>query len=156
MPQRRQVTPRLFEGLPVVDATEELLLHVTPADVKAANKKDPANCAAAKAGQRELKRDVRVFLTRTYVKEKDHWVRYHTPESASREIISFDRGSSFMPGVYRATPFCESARLGVYKPTDYHNNRGTKVSTRPKHMTAMVRERSRYDAVTRQAKKKKN
>src|SRR5258706_13584318 len=91
---------RTFEGLPVIDATNDIELHVLPVDVKGASKKNPASCAAAKAGQRELKKDVRVFISRTYVKEKKNWVRYFTPQSASREIISFDRGSSFEPGTY--------------------------------------------------------
>ena len=142
---------RLFEGLPVVDATRGLALHVTSVDIKGASKKNPAMCAAARAGQRELKTDVRVFISRTYVKKADHWVRYKTPESASREIVSFDRGSSFEPGEYIIRPLPESERLGQYKGKSTQTGNGKKRN--PSHVTAMIRERSKYDAAI--AKKKK-
>ncbi|HWY34245.1 MAG TPA: hypothetical protein VNX68_06330 [Nitrosopumilaceae archaeon] len=143
---KKQIKQKLFEGLPVIDAEESITLHVTPIDVKFANKKDPKSCAAAKAGQRELKRDVRVFISRTYVKEKDHWVRYKTPMSAQKEIVSFDRGASFEPGEYTIKPFSQSDRLGAYKPTDEnHRNRKGNGIRKKLHYTGMIRERSKYD-----------
>ncbi len=143
---------RLLEGLPVVDATNPLTLHITPADVKGAKKKDPAHCAAAKAGQRELRRDVRVFLSRTYVKEKDHWTRYLTPESISREIVSFDRGSDFDPGDYKLLIPTVSQQLGQARGVSTHPEPRTKLKP-GRHVTGLIREHGRYNQ-TRKGKGK--
>jgi hypothetical protein len=132
--------PRLYNGLPVVDAPKDtgIAMTVTPADVKGSKKGDPANCAAAIAGKRELQTEVHVFLSRAYVKEKKHWVRYLTPESVSREIVSFDRGSAFTPGDYQFRAPRESERLGQYKGK-FTRKTGT-TGRRPHHVTANVRE----------------
>lgn len=106
---------RLYEGLKVIDATEPVNLEITKLDIKNAKKSDPANCAAAVAGKRTLHKEVRVFLTRTYVKEKSHWVRYVTPESVSREITSFDRGAAFEPGIYQMNRPSKTAKLGAHR-----------------------------------------
>lgn len=143
MRKKKTRTTRTFEGLPVVDATQDIALHILPVDIKRAEKKDPASCAAAKAGQRELRKDVRVFLTRTYVKEKDHWVRYLTPESASREIVSFDRGSTFEPGTYVVKAPYETAKLGNYRGKV--NRKDNKTLPGPRHATGLIRSRAAYD-----------
>lgn len=130
---------RLLEGLPVVDGTKDIVFSVTKTDVSGAVKKNPAKCAAANAGRRELKTDVRVFLTRTYVKGKDRWERYITPESASREIVAFDRGSEFEPGEYVLKAPTATQRLG-------HHVGGVSIKTHAgkakhaHHTTAMIRE----------------
>lgn len=141
---KKTLKTRTFEGLPVVDATHDIALHVLSIDVKNATKNDPKSCAAAKAGQRELKKDVRVFLTRTYVKEKKNWVRYLTPESVSREIISFDRGSSFEPGIYNVKAPHESMKLGHYRGRSFKPKTG-KTNQKPRHATGMIRHRANYD-----------
>ena len=90
-----------INGLPVIDSTRDLNVDVQVRDIKQAKKNDPGNCAIAKAIKRETGKDAKVFLTRTYVKEKDHWERYTTPLRASREIVSFDRSQQFDPGNYK-------------------------------------------------------
>src|SRR5258705_232007 len=110
MKRRMKRKDQLFEGLPLVDADNDIELHIKPIDIKNSRKNDAANCAAAKAGQRELKRDIRVFISRTYIKNKKHWVRFITPPSISREITSFDRGASFEPGEYTLKAPCESSK----------------------------------------------
>ena len=137
-PKRRK--PRVFEGLPVVDATDDISLVINKADIAAATVKDPGKCAAALAGRRELKRDVRVFLSRMYVKDEKHqrWVRLLTPSHAAREIVSFDRGSTFEPGEYKFKAPSPSHQLGVSQGTSTKRGSGNK----PKqvhHMTANVR-----------------
>ena len=144
---------RAFEGSPVVDADAAMMLQITPNDVKGASKKNPATCAAARAGQRELGKDVRVFLTRTYVKEKNHWIRFKTPESVSREIISFDRGSAFDPGEYHFVPLSPSQRLGGYRGPS--TPKTGKHKPRPHHATGHVRERGKYDSTHATLVKKK-
>ena len=131
---------RLYKGLPVIDAPANtgIAITVTPSDVKGSRKVDPEHCAAARAGKRELKKDVHVFMTRAYVKEKKHWVRYMTPESVSREIVSFDRGSAFVPGNYKFRAPRAQEKLGQYKGKSSEKHTG--VATRPHHVTANVRE----------------
>lgn len=129
---------RTFEGLPVVDAKHDIVVNVTAAaDVKGSHKKNPNSCAAAVAGKRELRKDVRVFLSRMYVKEKKHWVRYVTSNNAAREIVSFDRGSAFEPGKYKFKAASEGQQLG-YKKSNNHNSTG-KGLKREHHMTTNVR-----------------
>jgi hypothetical protein len=92
----------LLEGLEIVDAEEPMELHVLKMDINRRNKKDPAHCALAECVMRQYdKQDVRVYLSRAYVKEDDHWVRYEVSQLARREITAYDRGGSFMPGIYR-------------------------------------------------------
>ncbi len=106
---------KMFEGLPVVDASADVCVSVTPADIRNASTKQPGKCAAAVAGSRELKREVKVFLSRMYVKDeaKKRWVRFITPGNAAREIISFDRGSAFEPGDYTFKAPSPCQRLGT-------------------------------------------
>lgn len=104
-----------FEGLPLVDATEDIALVIKPQDIEKSIKKDPNNCAAALAGRRELHTDVRVYLSRTYVKDekKQRWIRFFTPMSINKEITAFDRGATFEPGEYVLKVPSEAHRLGV-------------------------------------------
>jgi hypothetical protein len=129
---------RTFEGLPVIDADSDVTLEVTPQDIRIASKKNPEKCAAANAGKRELHTDVKVFLSRMYVKKSDKWVRYLTPHNASREIVSFDRGSEFEPGEYTFKAPSKTQRLGaVHNPTSKRTR--TNQSERKRHVTANVR-----------------
>lgn len=137
---------RMFEGLPVRDAEEPITLHVLPNDIKKSSKKDPTNCAAARAGQRELGKDVRVFLTRTFVKQKDHWTRYVTSARVAKEIVSFDRGAQFMPGEYNFGRITESQKSGIKRSTKGGPKKDNKNrKKRGYHTTALVRKRVKYD-----------
>jgi hypothetical protein len=137
---------RKYQGLPVYDAplNSKLEFQILPEDIKGSRKNDPSKCAAAKSIEREFKTDVRVHISRTYVKSKDKksWIRYITPEAVSREIVSFDRGSSFEPGIYKVNAASKESRLGTY-----HTSSSTKGSyetkrKRPTHFTAKIRERA--------------
>ncbi len=129
-----------FEGLPVVDGHEDIDLVINKNDVENSRKKDPNNCAAAMAGRRELKTDVRVYLTRTYVKDAKHerWVRFITPRSISTEIISFDRGASFEPGEYTLKAPIETQKLG-YSARRGGIKTGTGKKRKKNHITTNVR-----------------
>ncbi len=138
--KRKQNKPRLIDGLPVVDATHSLKLDITKNDVRNSKKADPSNCAAAVACRREYKKDVKVFLTKTYIKEKKHWVRYETPERISREIIAFDRGSNFVPDIYELKAPAVSNTLAYQRTQKKSGPRLKKgESKRPHHMTKEVR-----------------
>ena len=136
-----------YEGLPLVDANEDVSLVITRNDSNQSKKKDPGNCAAALAGRREFKTEVRVYMSRMYVKDKSkkRWVRYLVPSSVSREITSFDRGAGFEPGEYVFKAPSPAQRLG-YKPIGGNKARTGK-GRKPHHQTANVRINARQDAL---------
>jgi hypothetical protein len=133
--------PRTYEGLPVVDADEDMTLTVTPSDVAGSKKADPADCAAARSLKRTLHAEARVYLTRTYIKTEDGkaWVRFLTPMSVGREIVSFDRGSQFECGTYVVKAPVSTQRLGAWrgKKNTRPVESGRKMT--PRHTTVAVR-----------------
>jgi len=91
-----------IDGLPVLNATEPLLLKVTGRDVAKATLKQPNECAVARACARQFHvKEARVHLGRIYLRTNEtNWVRYMTPKPLRDEIIAFDRGGAFEPGEY--------------------------------------------------------
>lgn len=134
----KQVKRRLIEGLPVVDAKRGLKIEITKNDVRNSKKGDTTHCAAAVACKRQYKKEVRVYLTKTYIKTGNHWTRFMTPESISREIIASDRGSNFIPGVYKLNAPTKHERLGMHKGYN-HKETGTGKPRQVHHMTKEVR-----------------
>ncbi len=104
-----------INGLKVIDPRGKITLHITATDVAKGNTKDPASCAVARCIMREVPAcvEARVHLGRTYIKLKDKWLRYITPEPLRGEIIAFDRGGAFEPGTYTLRPMPPSARPGT-------------------------------------------
>ncbi len=130
-----------LEGLPVYDATEAIEFTVTKRDVAKGGIQAPESCAMALACKREHhSKDVRIHLKYSYVLEKDHWTRYRTPASVSREIVAFDRGGSFDPGEYMLLPPYKSSRLGLPKTLSKRPRKRLSY-TRYIHVTANVRTR---------------
>ena len=129
--------PSTFEGLPLVDANEPLIISIEPKDISGAKKNSPENCAAARAIERELKTEARVFIGRIYVKKNKQWVRFLTPIGIAREITSFDRGSSFEPGEFVINPLPPSSRLGICKGKSTETGKGNKRHIR--HITVNIR-----------------
>ena len=93
---------KLIDGLPIKNAAQSLLIHITGPDVKSARPKRPDFCVVALAIKREMRaKEVRVHLGRVYVRTTaSSWTRYITPGSLRAEIISFDRGGRFALGVH--------------------------------------------------------
>jgi hypothetical protein len=136
---------KTIDGLPIRNAAESLLLHITGADIKNARPKRPDFCVVAMAIKREMRaREVRVHLGRVYVRTAAHWTRYITPGSLRTEIISFDRGGRFALGVHTLGKFGPVKRAkagktqgtrkpGKYKPSGkkrraYHAVRDVRLS----------------------------
>ena len=134
----------MYKGLPLIDATKDLKIKVTKPDVKAARKNDPSNCAAAIATKRQLKAEVEVHISRTYVKDNKNkvWIRFLTPESVSREITSFDRSSIFELGNYILKAPHAGQKLGIYRGKSTKTG-GGKRRYNPYHITANIRESAR-------------
>ena len=91
-----------LEGLPIIDATEPLHLLVKNQDIRKRGSRGPAVCALAECVKRQTGHDVRVYLSRAYIlnDDGDAWVRYEVSQIARREIVAFDRGAPFQPGIY--------------------------------------------------------
>lgn len=136
-PKKKDRRVRMFEGLPVVDAAQDVTVTITAADVKNSKKKNPGACAAAVAGERRFHKPVKVFLSRMYVKDKDKWVRFVTPDNIAREIISFDRAQMFEPGDYKFKAPSPGQRLGTY--THRTNKENQTRNRRTQHITTNVR-----------------
>ena len=130
-----------LDGLPIYDAVEPISFTVTKRDISKGGVKEPDSCAMALACKREYhSKDVRIHINYSYVLEKDHWVRYRTPNSVAREIVVFDRGGAFDPGEYTLLVPFKSDRLGKIKQTGKHLSK--RVShKRYIHITANVRTR---------------
>src|SRR5262245_17481059 len=88
-----------LEGLPIEDATDHVIISVLPKDISNAKRRDSGDCALARAIMRTMHAtEVRVHLSRTYVKQGKVWQRFDTPAALRTEMASFDRGGTFEPG----------------------------------------------------------
>lgn len=112
-----RLPPALHEHFPdvksVVDATEHVAVHVTRGDCANAKSGKPAECAMARAFQRQHHADGAIIgMGSSYLIVGDKAVRFKTPQSVAREIVSFDRKAGFLPGAYSLYPVPTTARLG--------------------------------------------
>jgi len=128
-----------INGTLVVDAKSGIELEITKNDVRTGATKDPGQCAAARAIIRVLGAEAaRVHIGRTYVKVKNKWVRYSTSPSLRREIVAFDRGGAFEPGIYRLLPCKASLALGSKRKPGTGNGKKN-AKKRPYHVTTNIR-----------------
>jgi hypothetical protein len=128
----------------VEDADEPMVLIVLASDIKAANRKDPGSCAIACAARRTFNtKEVRVHLSRIYVRDGDVWLRYMTPKSLRTEIVAYDRGGSFEPGEHWLAAPPPSKQTGRMQgtPTSQNKRRRRRVrhQNMPRHYTENVR-----------------
>jgi hypothetical protein len=142
--KKKQRKQTLYKGWPLVDASEDLEIEVTKSDVLSSKKGDPHNCAAAVATKRQLKAEVEVHISRTYVKDNKHkrYIRFLTPESIRREITSFDRSAIFEPGEYVLKAASPGQKLGVYRGRSTQKNSNYK-RRGAVHHTVNIRETAR-------------
>lgn len=120
------ITKRADElGVPVVDATEPIIIGVTQGDIDKSVPKDSKVCGFARACERQLK-DVRAayfFKTKAWLEYDDKLVRYKLPQSVQKEIIAFDRSRSMEPGVYKLSPINRTETM-KYKAAQAKKNKG--------------------------------
>lgn len=120
------------------DADKPVEISVSGKDCKEAKRLDPTECALAHAAKRELHADaVIIGMSTSYIIKGKQAFRYATPESVSREIISFDRHQDFSPGEYYLTVKAPTAKLNA----NYRGNAGgkNKKARRKVHHSARVR-----------------
>lgn len=95
-----------IDGRPVFNAKKPITLTINANDIAKADRKEPLDCAVARACRRELHaKEVKVHLGRVYVRMNEgNWTRYLTPKPMRDEIIAFDRGGAFEPGTFTLPP----------------------------------------------------
>ena len=83
----------------VVDSKTSILVTVSKADTASGRKKDPEQCALAKACVRQKLADGAIIgLTRSYLIRGNVAIRFNNAQAISREITSFDRHHDFAAG----------------------------------------------------------
>jgi hypothetical protein len=123
----------------VKDATKSLEIEVEMRDIKSSSVRNHKECALAHACRRQENVDgVIISVSSAYVVRSNIAYRYQVTEAASREIVSFDRDSAFMPGIYKLSRPYPTNRIGVGRVST-----NTRVSTRNKlrrrHITEGIR-----------------
>lgn len=121
-----------------VDAHAPVYVTVGDKDCKDARKLNPSECALARAARRELHADgVIIGMSTSYIIKGNKAVRFDTPQSVAREIVSFDRHGDFATGDYHLIPKSPSNQFGEKQ----RGNKGgaNKTATRKIHISARVR-----------------
>lgn len=134
---RNAFVQRMFPQVTeVVDAKRARRIEVAASDLKRATVKSHKACAMAVACKRKLSLDGVIMGRKTaYLIRGKKATRYAVPESVAREIIAFDRGATFEPGIYRLVPHArplgtekaDGPRLSVGTPRRYmHTTTGVR------------------------------
>jgi len=143
-----------IDDVEVLDAKRKLVIKISENDVKKGGLRNAKACAAARAIRRIGHfKNARVHLTRTYVQNKHgDWIRYTTPMALRREIIAFDRGGTFEPGIYELQVPSPTQKTGArsYRKTEEQKKRyaeaarARKLKLKPMkhaHKTTAIRDR---------------
>jgi hypothetical protein len=137
---RASVFPK---ALTISDAKKDLTIEITAHDCELGKRKNHRGCAAARSVKRILKLDsVAVGRSTLYCNKAGHLTRYIIPQSLQKEIVAFDRGAPFAPGIYVIKkPWGNNRRVAQAKqkphPTKNPGTRGKKAKIR--HFTTGIR-----------------
>ena len=104
-------------GRNCIDAASTIEIEITEQDTRFASRKDHTNCVMARACMKQESTDAIVHVSRIYLKVKDQdlWTRYAVDSSLRTEIIAFDRGGKFAPGIYKLHKLQPCKSLGADK-----------------------------------------
>lgn len=135
----RQMFPDLKT---VIDAKRPVEVRVQAKDCAGATPLDLGHCAMARAAMRQYKVDHAVIgLGSSYLIKGTKAIRFKTPASVQREIVSFDRHKDFAPGAYSLAVVSPSLRFGAQARSGKHKAaRAAHKARRRIHKTANVRE----------------
>lgn len=98
----------------VIDARESKRVTVIDADTRTGRRKDPANCALARACTRQGADGAIINIGTSYIINGEVATRYKTSIGVGREITSFDRHQDFAPGNdYLLSKVGPSQRIGA-------------------------------------------
>jgi hypothetical protein len=133
----KRLFPQVTEAF---DADKAVEVSVNKKDCRDSQRLNPSECALAHAAKRELRSDgVIIGMTSSYVIKGKTAIRFATPASVQREIVSFDRHQDFAPGDYYLTPKSPSSRLGAYQSRPGGSGGKNKSIRRKIHRSARVR-----------------
>lgn len=119
MPLPKTIIKRDFPKVKrIVDATETIDITVLPEDAEGGRRKDPRQCALAKACVRQKIADAAIIgIGFSYLIKGDTATRYKTSVGVGREITSYDRHKEFASGGdYKLSKVSPCNRLGVERP----------------------------------------
>ena len=113
-------------GRNVVDSTRTIQIEVTEQDTQLASRQDHGNCAVARACMKQEGTDALVHISRVFLKmkHKNIWVRYIVRNDLRTEIVAFDRGGKFEPGIFKLYQIPPTKKLGKRNGTN--TNKGPK------------------------------
>jgi hypothetical protein len=121
------------------------MLSIDDADIAGSKRKGPGSCAAARAILRENAevKGVRVHIGRVFLEYDKFWERYQTPSSLRTEVIAFDRGGTFSPGVHHIRPLSPSNIRAIEegKPSGKDKSKKTKIARSRQYNVFGVRTR---------------
>lgn len=127
----------------VTEATSNVVVEVTKRDINSSAVKKHDACAMAVACKRKFDLDGVIVSRRVaYLIKNNVARRYRVPESVAREIVSFDRGSGFMPGSYHLERPAKSVSLKAQRERDSNRPRGDRGSKpkKTRHITTNIRQ----------------
>lgn len=133
MPTAKTIIRRDFPRVSkIIDSKETLNITVLPQDASTGRKKDPENCALARACIRQKIAEAAIIgLAYSYLIKGNTAIRFKTSAAVSREITSFDRHQDFAPGHnYKLSRVSPGARLGK-RNNPHHGREGTPTKSNP-------------------------
>lgn len=132
---------KFFPGVrKVVDADRGAKIEVMPTDANPRAQKNHEDCALAVACKRQMNLDgVIISRSKAYLVKGRVARRFNLSPSASREVVSFDRGAGFAPGEYLLSPISPAGKLGTRTGSGRDRSTGTGPNKRFRHLTANVR-----------------
>src|SRR5262245_8859589 len=98
--------PRKIDGQVVGNAMTPVRFTVTEQDIREGKPLNPNACAIALACVRQIKgvTAAKAHLGCIYLMRSGKWIRYRTSHQLAREVVAFDRGGKFWPGIYELIP----------------------------------------------------
>ena len=145
MPLPKTIIKQQFPAVTkIIDARRSLTVSVKPIDASSGRKKDPEQCALARACVREKIADAAIIgLGYSYLIRGNHAIRYQTSPGVAREIVSFDRHQDFATGTdYKLLKVSPAHRIGIKRKL-YNNRENSHKSVRKvipqRHYTSGVR-----------------
>jgi hypothetical protein len=131
---------KFFPGVKkVVDADKPADIEVTISDATTKGIKNHEACAMAVACKRKYNLDgVIISRSTAYLVKGNQARRFKLPPATAKEVVSFDRGGGFAPGVYRLSAVGDWAKLGRKQGSDKPRT-GNGIKERFRHLTTDIR-----------------
>lgn len=135
-----KVVQRFYPGVVrVSDADSDQEIEVTQRDATIAHRKDHMTCGLAVACKRLFDVKPIISISTCYLVRGVEALRYMTTSSIQREIVSFDRGNQFAPGLYILKKPRGGQRLGSHRASGPKKRKNRGKSPKYRHITTGIR-----------------